>query len=247
RNDRLDPAGARADADKALKLNPETYQALLIRQFLAFDAGRLDDCIADLTVAIRLRPDNPVPWSNRALAYLGKGEYRQAVADATRALELGDKRTSALLTRGAAFAYLGDYPKALADYARAAEMNPNDPRVFIQRSAVHARLGDEAKAAADWDRARELAKKDIRPGDRPVIPDPPKPPERKKLTADEAKELERALAAFDRAWAVGNGPGCHKAADEACKIDPTSAAARSARARILAQERRFKEALDRKS
>lgn len=246
RNDRLDADGARADAEAALKLNPETYQALIVRSVLpgvSFDEG-----IADLTAAIRLRRDSPLPSANRALLYHHRKDYRQAITDATRAIEVADKRPSGMLsstflTRGAAHAYLGEYPEALADYAKAAELTPGEPRVFFQRSAVYSRLGDEDKAAADLARARELSKKDLRPSDRPVFPDPPKPPERKPLTPDEARDLEAALGAFDRASRVGNGEASRQAAEEACRIDPTSAAARSARARIRLLDRQTTEAL----
>jgi tetratricopeptide (TPR) repeat protein len=239
---RNDLIGARADVDAALKLNPETFHALFLRGYLNLAEEKDDDAIADLTAAIRLEPTIPSLWQNRADCYVRKGEHRQAIADATRAIELGFKPPQALQDRGAAYAHLGQYKEALADFTTAVERAPNNPRVWFQRSALYIKMGQPDKAAADWEKARSLDPS-LRIEDRPTIPDPPKPPERKKLTPDEAKELDRAQEAFQRAWNTADLTGCQKAAEEACRIDPTSAAARSAKARILAQTGQFKEAL----
>ncbi len=233
RYDRGEVAAARADAEAALKLNPETYQALIIRA--VSDDKSFDLSIADLTVAARLRPDNPMPLSNRALAYHAKREYRQAVADATRAIELGDGRNSPWQTRGAAYAYLGDLDRAAAEYTRAIAIAPTDPRGYIQRSAVYARKGDEEKAAADWETARKLSGKPLRLSDRPVFPLPPKPAERKALTADEQAAFDKAFAAAQKAWDGNRFEDCGTALEGAVEIDPTSAPARSLRARLWAK------------
>ncbi len=132
--------------------------------------------------------------------------------------------------------------RLLDDYKTALELAPNHPRIWLVRSALHIKMANAEKAAADWEKAKSL-NPSLRIEDRPLIPDPPKPPKRKKLTDDEKEDLDRALAAFKRAYARGEGAGCEKASAEACRIDPTSAAAHSARARILAQTHRFKEAL----
>jgi tetratricopeptide (TPR) repeat protein len=116
-----------------------------------------------------------------------------------------------------------------------------DPQALVQRSAIHRAAGDPAKAATDWAKATEMDPK-LGPDDRAAVPAPPKPPGRTRLTAETARELAAALAAFDRAWPTGDGPGCRKAAEDAVRIDPTSAAARSARARIRAQDGKFEEA-----
>ena len=95
RSDRNDWAGASRDVDEALRLNPETYQAWIVRAHrrIQLADGSPDDCIADLTIAARLRPTEPLPLSNRALMYLAKKEYPQAIADASGAIKLGQRGT----------------------------------------------------------------------------------------------------------------------------------------------------------
>src|SRR5207248_987545 len=122
---------------------------------------------------------------------------------------------------------LGEYDKALADYNTAAKLAPSIPAVFLQRSVVHARAGSAEKSAADWATACKLDPT-LTAESRPVIADPPVPPARKQLNPEETKDLAKALAAFDRTWGTGQVEECRNAAEDACRIDPTSAAARSA-------------------
>jgi tetratricopeptide (TPR) repeat protein len=198
--------------------------------------GTPQDCIADLTIAIRLRPENALVWSNRALAYLAYGEYRQAIADGTHAIELGDKRNGVLLTRGAAYAYLGEFEKSLADYNRAIELVPSDARGFIQRSAVYAAMDRNEEAEADWQKAISLSGKDLQVRDRPSFASPRKPAERKQLTNEEEAAVAAAILRAQKAGDEFRLDDCIKAADEALRIDPTCAPAHSLRARALSGE-----------
>jgi tetratricopeptide (TPR) repeat protein len=228
-----DVVSARADAEAALKLNPETYRALFIRAYLNAEDGKYDESIADLTAALRLDPTDPAAWANRATSYFRKGEYRQAIADAARAIDLGTTQEHPYLNRGAASACLGDYPKALADYDAAYKIGPSKLQVLIQRSAVHAKAGNAEKAAADWAEARKLDPT-LTDDRRAVIPDLPKPPERKKLTAEEADALAAALGAGEKAVQEGRNAAARQAIEEALRLDLTSANAHALRARLLA-------------
>ena len=223
---------ARADADKALKLNPETYQALVVRGFMHGGEEKYDEAIADFTVAIRLEPNEFVTWLNRSVCYFHKKEYWQAIHDATMAIDRGFPREDAYLQRAASYACLGDYQKALADYDTAAARAPQNAAVFVQRSAVHDKMKNKGKAAADWARAKEL-----RPGltdqDRALIPDPPKPAERKKLTPEQATERDRLLKRAQDAWDKNQFDGCKKAVEQAFAIDPTNPMVRTLRGMVL--------------
>jgi tetratricopeptide (TPR) repeat protein len=244
-----DAEGARADVTAALKLNPNTFQALIVRGLLNIDDGVLlskpemvDEAIADNTEAIRIRPSAMIPWANRGYAYLLRGEFHQAIADSTEAIRLGDKRPNAWQTRGGAYAILGDYPKSLADYQNAAQVDPSLAKIQLQLSAVYAKMKDFAKSTEHWNLARKLDST-INDSHRIVFDDPPKPIERKKLTPEQAKDLEQALARFEQAWSKKDLKACEQAAEDACRIDLTCAGARSARARIWAPQGRLKEAI----
>ena len=229
--------GARADAEAALKLNPETTRALFLRSYLSQQQGKFDDSIADATAALRIDRKFVPAWSNRATAYLVRGDYRQAVADATRAIEREAKHVDAYVNRAGAQACLGEYDKALADYKTAIELAPNDPRPWVKRSALHIKMGNSAKAAADWEKAKALDPT-LRIESRPVFPDPPTPPQHKKLTDAEAVDLAAALKAAQAAWGHAKYQDYGKAVEKAVQIDPTSAPAREMRARLWTQQAR---------
>lgn len=236
----MDRPAALADAEAALKLNPETFQALVIRGSLRGWDGKLDEAIADFTAAIRLRPDHPGAYALRSQGYLEKKEYRQVIADATRAIELGHKLPDPLVNRATAHAFLGEYAKATADYDAAIKLVPN-PNSFIQRSAVHAKAGDLQKAEADWAEAKRLV-----PGlpdkARLVLPDAPKPPERTKLSADDQAAFDKAKAEAHDAWETGLLPVAWDEANKAMKLDPSDGAVRSLRARLLFSQNKLQAA-----
>src|SRR5205085_9544337 len=101
-----------------------------------------------------------------------------------RSIELEFHGDRPYLVRGGAYAALGDYAKALADFDAAAKIAPAHSFAFANRSAVYAKMGNIEKANADWD---EAMRRDptLREGRRETVDDPPKPPQRKKLSADD--------------------------------------------------------------
>jgi tetratricopeptide (TPR) repeat protein len=173
---------------------------------------------------------------------LEKKEYRQAVHDATEAINHGSSVADSRLTRAGAYAYLGQYDKALADLDALAPIAPNNAMIYERRSAVHAKAGNEAQSLADWERAKKLGSK--MPADaRLMIPALPEPPRRKKLAPKEARAFAAALRRADTAREQERNDDWEKAADEACRLDPTNAEARSLRARVYGQIGRLEECI----
>ncbi|HEX5272020.1 MAG TPA: tetratricopeptide repeat protein, partial [Gemmataceae bacterium] len=238
---RGDLAGARADVDAALKLNPETARALFLRGYLYEHDGKTDESIADYTAALLVDPAFAAAWSNRGKMYIDRGDYRQAVADTTKAIGLSATHVNAYVNRAGAHACLGEYEKARADYDAAVKLAPNNAQIWFQRSAFYAKIGDAKKAAADWEKAKGLDPS-LRIENRAILPDPPKPPERKKLTAAESEAVDEALKKAEIAFASNRLEECRRAAEEAVRIDPTSAPAREVRARVWAPLGRLQEA-----
>jgi tetratricopeptide (TPR) repeat protein len=242
---RGDGDGARADVEAALKLNPETPQALLVRSHLSRQAGKRDETIADATAAIRIDPTFTPAWSNRAAAYLDRGDYHQVIADCTWVITtLWSKRPdiNAYVNRAAAYGCLGEYDKALADYETAQEVAPSDPRIWAQRSALYVKMGKAREAAADWDKAKGLDPT-LRLEARATFPDPPQPPERKKLSPEDRDAFALSLDAAKNAVAEDSFTDARKAVDDAIRIDPTSAEAHAVRAWLLVKTKQGSEGL----
>jgi serine/threonine protein kinase/tetratricopeptide (TPR) repeat protein len=237
---RGDRAGARADADAALHLNSETFLALFVRGFL--EEEKHNESIADLTVALRLDPKSASAWANRANAYLRKEEYRQAIADATRSIDLKFQGYRPYLARAIARSSLRDYQGALADLDEAAKFGPTYAFINIVRSAVYAKMKDFEKSDAQWAEAKKRNPA-LTEESRVTFVDAPKPPERKKLSPAEAAAFAAALRDAETARSQMHIADELKSIEEACRLDPTSAVARSLRARLCILTGRFKEAL----
>jgi serine/threonine protein kinase/Flp pilus assembly protein TadD len=85
-----DAAGAVADFDEALKLNPRCFPALQNKAYvLSEKLNRPDDAIAVLGQAIELFPDELLARAGRAVLLARKGERAAALRDAEHCLKQG--------------------------------------------------------------------------------------------------------------------------------------------------------------
>jgi tetratricopeptide (TPR) repeat protein len=119
-----DDAGAAADLDKAIELDPEYGPAYANRAMTALYAGDCKKAIEDATKAIELEPNFPTAYGARALCLADAGDLDGALADASRAIDLGRNDMYAYYTRGLVYAERGDEAKATADLRKAIELAP---------------------------------------------------------------------------------------------------------------------------
>jgi tetratricopeptide (TPR) repeat protein len=82
-----DLAGARADIEKALSLDPQASLFLRRATIRALQKD-LEGAVGDCTEAIRLKPDYAEAHLRRGIANMERKEPRQAAADFERALEM---------------------------------------------------------------------------------------------------------------------------------------------------------------
>ena len=134
--------------------------------------GDNDRAIADLTQAIRLKPDYFEAYVDRAAAFVDKHDYAAAMADANAAVQLRPDDPRALRSRGAVWSGEGEFEKAAADYTAAIELYASgDPTSASEptrsltadyadalgiRSGIYLRLGNLSAAKADADHAVQL-------------------------------------------------------------------------------------------
>ncbi len=116
-----DATRARAVANTALELLPETPDALVVRGLIV---------------------------RARALALLGA--YWEAADDLSRVLYAQPKNAEALVLRGAAYRQLDAAELALDDLNRALAITPHHPEGLLERGIVHRLMGNKAAARSDW-------------------------------------------------------------------------------------------------
>lgn len=151
-----DFAGAEADFDRALELNPVYTLAYHYRAITRSRVGRYDQAIDDLGRAIELRPGYYGLFFSRGVTYFLSQQFEKAVDDFNRFIIREPKVPEAYLNRGASYLFLGDTAGALKDYNRAIELNGLNPEGYIRRSRIHASRHDYKEALKDLDRAIEI-------------------------------------------------------------------------------------------
>jgi tetratricopeptide (TPR) repeat protein len=93
---------------------------------ILFEAGRQDEGLRHLDLAIRIAPRLPRPWYDRATMRLRRGDRAGAMSDYTEAIRLDPAYADAYVGRATVLHANGDGPGALNDLARALEVAPPD-------------------------------------------------------------------------------------------------------------------------
>jgi tetratricopeptide (TPR) repeat protein len=115
-----------------------------------FDARLYASAIADLTDALRLKPDDAEALENRGLAFLALDDFRHAIHDFDRVVDLKPSSPDGFRERCWARAASGrDLDDALADCNQALTLKPGDAAARDARCFVEYRTAAYAAAMAD--------------------------------------------------------------------------------------------------
>ncbi len=106
----------------------------------------MDRGIADLSQALKLRPDGVEVYLDRARAWIAKGRLDRAIGDCDRALEQKPELAEALVLRGEAHLQQGDADAAAGDFTQALRIDP-------KHAPGHAGLGQAALSRAEFHQA----------------------------------------------------------------------------------------------
>jgi tetratricopeptide (TPR) repeat protein len=118
---------------------------------------QFDKAAADLSLALKLDPDNP-----SVLNYLGymwlelDKNLDKAFSYISKAALLNPNDGAILDSLGWGYFKKGEYARALLYLERAAEMMPDDATIVEHLGDVHLKLGNVAKARQYWEQAWEL-------------------------------------------------------------------------------------------
>ncbi|HEV3154991.1 MAG TPA: tetratricopeptide repeat protein [Candidatus Baltobacteraceae bacterium] len=150
-----DEAGAIADYDAALAIDPDYEYAYATKCYSEVEIEKIDRAIADCSHAISLNPKDGFAYRGRANAEYLKDDYAAAFADADRAVALNDTDAYAFLTRCRANSSLGRLQEAKDDCTRSISIAPTDSAYFT-RGQVLVKVGDYAGAASDLSETLKL-------------------------------------------------------------------------------------------
>jgi tetratricopeptide (TPR) repeat protein len=135
----------------------------------AYENGRYDQAIADLTTAIAESGDDAYAYYLRGSSYYNRysqaypggaadpADFYRAITDFTKAIELNPQYAEAYNFRALAYDGLGQTGHALDDYNRALQLNPGLATAYYGRGLVYEEQGDTESAIADYRRFLELS------------------------------------------------------------------------------------------
>ncbi|MGD1937521.1 MAG: tetratricopeptide repeat protein [Cyanophyceae cyanobacterium] len=153
--------GAVEAYEEAIKLSPNSPDALYRRGAVYIDAGDYQAAIADLDRAIRLRPEFAQAYFQRGNARYLLGDLQGATEDYDLATNYDPALPAPYLNRGNVKADLGDDEAAIADYNEAIQRGNNDrveilAAAFLNRSLSKSNLDDQKGAIDDATQAIQL-------------------------------------------------------------------------------------------
>jgi len=147
---------ARPDGSPDLRL----LDVWFYRGLRRFRDADLEGALADSSLLVRLRPDDPLGLLLRAQVELERGDARAARADLDLAVGKDPDLAMLWLVRGEARLRRGDPRGAIADVAAARARDPSEVDHLCTAARAHAALGEHAAAVESLGRVLAASSKD---------------------------------------------------------------------------------------
>lgn len=154
-----DTDAALADANKALELNANYVDALVLRAALRSKKGDTAGVLADYNKIIELGPSAlgvEVVYHNRSMIRLQSKDIDGALDDLNKAVSINSKVAEIYNGRAIARLQKGDSEGALADYEKAIELKPSLPSALTGRGYFRYHKRDFDGALSDFNKAIEF-------------------------------------------------------------------------------------------
>ncbi len=114
-------------------------------------AGRFDEALPDIEMAIKLNPRNSHAYVNRAIVLRQKGDDVRSLADLEKAVQLDPEFAEAHSELCALLVKMKELPRALASCDEALRLVPQLPNALINRAVIHTRSKRYQEALVDLD------------------------------------------------------------------------------------------------
>jgi type IV pilus assembly protein PilF len=119
--------------------------------------GHSPQAIAELQVAERLDPDNPVVHNNLGLAYFMRKEYQLAQKHLEKALDLSDEYSDARNNLGRLYIELARYDAAISELSQVVKdlTYPNPEKAHVNLGLAYLKKGDANTAQTHFRKSME--------------------------------------------------------------------------------------------
>lgn len=172
-----DPRNALPDYDAVLRHDPTHAKALNGRGLLLFILGKKEPALADLNLAVELRPDWFMPYWNRGQVHHQQRDYPAAIGNYTKALELlrvevykegasanafppeNITLADVLCARATAYYESGQDEEGKKDFDEAVKRDP--AKAHAARGQMWLKRADFRRAVIDLGRVLRVHRKDV--------------------------------------------------------------------------------------
>jgi tetratricopeptide (TPR) repeat protein len=142
-----------ADFTRAIELDPQKVEYLVLRARAHQAAQRPDECVADMDRAIAAEPENAGLHEMKALALLMQEKPEAALESFNRATELAPDSVAPYQYRGEVYSKLGKPEEAIEQLDKALELSPNNLASLLIRAELLMTMKKWEQALADIDAA----------------------------------------------------------------------------------------------
>lgn len=135
-------AAVQADAEKALKLCPDSYVGFFLHGRAAYEQKDYSTAIKDFNKVVEGRPNWPQGYHYRGLSYSYSGDHQRAIPDYEKMLQLNPYLSNGYNDLGWALRELKQFDQAKTNLDKAIELEPDYIRARENRATLFAKLGD---------------------------------------------------------------------------------------------------------
>jgi tetratricopeptide (TPR) repeat protein len=151
---------ALADLDEALRLNPESGDALMVRATVRAEMGDYRQALADVERRLQIEPPDPAVLLTRANLRACLGERESAVQDFTDFLREQPETVIGLRARAFNYTCLHRFEEALVDLNEAVRLEPANAEAWLDRGRLYQKTASYDAALADYQKALDLGPTD---------------------------------------------------------------------------------------
>lgn len=139
--------------DKAIKINPNSYAAHIMRGMMYYYMMSYYTSVGCFSTAIKIRPNSAEAYNNRGMAFLAYKDYQNAKKDFQKATELDPKQAEPHNNLGLIYAFENNYDKALFYYNKALELNPNNGPSYFNIAKIYEEIYQVDNAIEFYEKA----------------------------------------------------------------------------------------------
>ena len=147
---------ALADSDRALRLDPDAVDPMLVRIQTLLELKRSAEVVEACDAALARRPDLVDPWELRGVARAARRDFGGAIGDFAHALGLAPDRTTARLQRGWCYLYSEAARLAIDDFQAVLDRDPAHAEALGGRGSAFVAVGRYQDAVADAEESARL-------------------------------------------------------------------------------------------